>query len=119
MLEVKESKVRNPKGTFSFKNEDGVPTPTLLMREIFRDIENNEPEVFVKPEAVDANEAADRIVSRVSKKLYDPSILNSDNSKGTIKTYLQHLSNLNLYENGMRGRNNTVRNMYLLYRKNQ
>ena len=119
MLEVKENKVRNAKGTFSFKNEDGVTAPTLLMREIFRDIENNEPEVFVKPDVVVDNEAVDRIVSRVSKKLYNPSVISSDNSKSTIKNYIGHLKNLNLYENGLRGRNSVVRDMYIIYRKNQ
>ena len=107
---------RNPKGTFSFIKGD-KPYPTLLTKEIFRDIETYTPEILVGELSVNTDDIVEGVVRRVSKMLYKPSLIESDNGRKTIKTYIQHLANLGQYQNGLNDRNNEVLDMYLTYRR--
>ena len=108
---------KNKNGTFKFL-KDGKEYPTLLTKAIFRDVEKNIPELLLG--RLNHNEVYEGVVERVSSMLYPEdakTIFEVNGGKNTVKTYLQHLSNLGEYDNGLSNANEGVIDMYLTYKK--
>ena len=109
---------KNKNGTFSFKDVNGVEQPSLLMREVFKDIESNCPELLLG--RVNYKDVVDSSIERVRRMLppKDAELI-FDVNKGakTVGTWFEHLSKLGQYDNGLKKRNEEVIDMYIIYKK--
>ena len=108
---------KNKNNTFRYTVGDKV-FPTLLTKEVFRDVDKYVPELLLG--RVKYKDVLDGIIKRVSNSLPPKeanTIFEINGGKETIGTYLEHLSKLGQYSNGLTKVNEEVIEMYFTYKR--